>query len=102
MTRIVDTAAGAAGRRQRGPRRTHRRGTGAAGGIGRACAEDLGFVRPLLGGGQVPGFVEAVLGPVLEYDARRQTDLLRTLAAYFSRGGNLMRAKDRLHLHINT
>ncbi|MBR7834206.1 helix-turn-helix domain-containing protein [Actinospica durhamensis] len=67
-----------------------------------ACAADLGFVGLLLGGGRVPGFVEAVLGPVLEYDARRQTDLLRTLEAYFACGGNLMRAKDRLHVHVNT
>jgi sugar diacid utilization regulator len=67
-----------------------------------ACAADLGFVGLLLGGGQVPGFVEEALGPVLEYDARRQTDLLRTLEAYFACGGNLMRAKDRLHVHVNT
>ena len=67
-----------------------------------ACAADLGFVGLLLGGGRVPGFVAGVLGPVLEYDARRQTDLLRTLEAYFACGGNLMRAKDRLHVHVNT
>ncbi|HET9173330.1 MAG TPA: GAF domain-containing protein [Actinospica sp.] len=67
-----------------------------------ASAEDLGFVGLLLGGGQVPGFVERILGPVLDYDARRSTDLLRTLEAYFACGGNLMRAKDRLHVHVNT
>ena len=67
-----------------------------------ASAGDLGFVGLLLGGGQVPGFVEAALGPVLEYDARRSTELLRTLEAYFAGGGNLMRAKDRLHVHVNT
>jgi DNA-binding PucR family transcriptional regulator len=64
-----------------------------------ASAGDLGL---LLGGGQVPGFVERTLGPVLDYDARRSTDLLRTLGAYFACGGNLMRAKDRLHVHVNT
>ena len=67
-----------------------------------ASAGDLGFVGLLLGGGQVPGFVEAALGPVLEYDARRSTELLKTLEAYFACGGNLMRAKDRLHVHVNT
>jgi DNA-binding PucR family transcriptional regulator len=67
-----------------------------------ASAGDLGFVGLLLGGGQVPGFVERTLGPVLDYDARRSTDLLRTLEAYFACGGNLMRAKDRLHVHVNT
>ena len=67
-----------------------------------ASAGDLGFVGLLLGGGKVPGFVEHTLGPVLDYDARRSTDLLRTLEAYFACGGNLMRAKDRLHVHVNT
>jgi GAF domain-containing protein/sugar diacid utilization regulator len=67
-----------------------------------ASAGDLGFVGLLLGGGQVPGFVERTLGPVLDYDARRSTELLRTLEAYFACGGNLMRAKDRLHVHVNT
>jgi sugar diacid utilization regulator len=67
-----------------------------------ASAADLGFVGLLLGGGQVPGFVERTIGPVLDYDARRSTDLLRTLEAYFACGGNLMRAKDRLHVHVNT
>ena len=67
-----------------------------------ASAGDLGFVGLLLGGGQVPGFVERTLGPVLDYDARRSTDLLRTLEVYFACGGNLMRAKAQLHVHVNT
>ena len=68
-----------------------------------AAADDLGFVGLLLGGGQqVPGFVEQTLGPILDYDARRSTDLLRTLESYFACGGNLMRTKDRLHVHVNT
>jgi len=69
----------------------------ALGRIGDAAgADDLGFVGLLL------GFVEQTLGPILDYDARRSTDLLRTLEAYFACGGNLMRAKDRLHVHVNT
>jgi sugar diacid utilization regulator len=72
-----------------------------------ACARDLGFVGLLLGSAEpatseVPGFVEAVLGPVLEYDARRSTDLVHTLDAYFGCGGNLMKTKDALHVHVNT
>jgi hypothetical protein len=67
-----------------------------------ASAGDLGFVGLLIGGGQVPGFVERTLGAVIDYDARRSTELLRTLEAYFACGGNLMRAKDRLHVHVNT
>jgi sugar diacid utilization regulator len=63
---------------------------------------DLGFVGLLLGGGSVAEYVEANLGPVLSYDARRSTELLRTLEAYFACGGNLARAKDLLHVHVNT
>ena len=63
---------------------------------------DLGFVGLLLGGGSVAEFVEANLGPVLDYDARRSTKLLRTLEVYFACGGNLARAKDQLHVHVNT
>jgi DNA-binding PucR family transcriptional regulator len=39
---------------------------------------------------------------VLDYDARRGTDLVRTLEAYFECGTNLTRAKDLLHVHVNT
>ncbi len=48
------------------------------------------------------GFVRSTLGPVLDYDARRGTKLLETLAVYFTHGGNLSRAKDDLHVHVNT
>jgi sugar diacid utilization regulator len=71
-----------------------------------ACGRDLGFVGLLLGGGvaqaQVPEYIRSALGPVLDYDARRSTELVRTLDAYFSCGGNLMRTKDELHVHVNT
>jgi sugar diacid utilization regulator len=69
--------------------------------------EGLGFLGVLLGGksdvdGSVAGFVRGALGPVLDYDARRGTELLPTLHAYFDSGGNLSRAKDGLHVHVNT
>jgi len=67
-----------------------------------ATMRDLGFVGLLLGGGSVAEFIEANLGPVLNYDARRSTELLRTLEVYFACGGNLVRAKDQLHVHVNT
>jgi DNA-binding PucR family transcriptional regulator len=47
---------------------------------------DLGFVGLLLGGGSAAEFVEATIGPVLAYHARRSTELLRTLEAYFAAG----------------
>ncbi|MER6395062.1 GAF domain-containing protein [Kitasatospora sp. NPDC001603] len=68
-----------------------------------ASARDLGFLGVLLGDGHdVDGFVGATLGPLLDYDARRGTELVRTLRAYFDCGGSLTRAKDELHVHVNT
>ncbi|MFD5463797.1 helix-turn-helix domain-containing protein [Kitasatospora sp. NPDC127059] len=68
-----------------------------------ASARTLGFLGVLLGDGHdVDGFVGATLGPLLEYDARRGTELVRTLRAYFDCGGSLTRAKDELHVHVNT
>ncbi|GLX50433.1 hypothetical protein Shyhy01_33830 [Streptomyces hygroscopicus subsp. hygroscopicus] len=70
---------------------------------GGACAAELGFVGVLLGDDHdVDGFVAATLGPLLEYDAQRGTHLVRTLRAYFGCGGSLTRAKEELHVHVNT
>ncbi|MEV6896311.1 GAF domain-containing protein [Amycolatopsis sp. NPDC051372] len=71
-------------------------------GDGAAMAE-LGFLGVLLGRhADLPAYVTATLGPVLDYDSRRGTDLIGTLRAYFAAGGNLARAKDELHVHVNT
>ena len=68
-----------------------------------AALADLGFVGQLIGDRtDLDGYVRATLGPVLDYDARRGTDLVRTLEAYFECGTNLTRAKDQLHVHVNT
>ncbi|MQY09663.1 helix-turn-helix domain-containing protein [Actinomadura macrotermitis] len=68
-----------------------------------ASAADLGFLGVLLGDvHDLDGYVTATLGPVLDYDARRGTGLVRTLRAYFACGGSLARAKDELHVHVNT
>ncbi|MEK2474187.1 helix-turn-helix domain-containing protein [Streptomyces noursei] len=70
---------------------------------GGACAADLGFLGVLLGDEKdADGFVAGVLGPLLRYDERRGTALVRTLEAYFGCGGSLTRAKDELHVHVNT
>ncbi|MFJ8857100.1 helix-turn-helix domain-containing protein [Streptomyces sp. NPDC102451] len=64
---------------------------------------ELGFLGVVLGNAKdVDGFVTAVLGPLLRYDERRGTHLVRTLRAYFGAGGSLIRAKDELHVHVNT
>ncbi|WP_024876158.1 helix-turn-helix domain-containing protein [Saccharomonospora piscinae] len=68
-----------------------------------AAPADLGFVGLVLGDRtDVADFVRATLGPVLDYDAARGTELLRTLRAYFACGGNLTRARSELHVHVNT
>ncbi|MFD0262761.1 helix-turn-helix domain-containing protein [Kitasatospora indigofera] len=68
-----------------------------------ASAQALGFLGVLLGDGHdVDGFVGATLGPLLDYDSRRGTELVRTLRAYFDSGSSLTRAKDELHVHVNT
>ncbi|MBA9002660.1 MULTISPECIES: helix-turn-helix domain-containing protein [Thermomonospora] len=73
-----------------------RRGTGAG-------ARELGFVGLLIGhDNDVTGFVESALGPVLDYDAKRGTELVATLDAYFGCGGALSKTAARLHIHTNT
>jgi sugar diacid utilization regulator len=68
-----------------------------------AALADLGFVGQLLGDRtDLTGYLRATLGPVLDYDERRGTDLVHTLRTYFDCGANLTRAKDILHVHVNT
>ncbi|MFI5838294.1 helix-turn-helix domain-containing protein [Catenuloplanes sp. NPDC051500] len=47
-------------------------------------------------------FLTDSLGPLLDYDTRRSTRLVATLAAYFTHGGNLTRTAAALHVHLNT
>ena len=47
-------------------------------------------------------FVDPTLGPVLDYDTDRGTELAATLEAWFAAGGGLRETADRLHVHPNT
>ncbi|MGW1597209.1 helix-turn-helix domain-containing protein [Streptomyces sp. NPDC002343] len=68
-----------------------------------AAAEDFGFLGLLLAGERdIAGFVERTIGPVVSYDERRGTELVRTLDAYFEGGTSPARTKDALHVHVNT
>ncbi len=68
-----------------------------------AMASDLGFVGLLLApGSRAESYVGSVLGPVLEYDASRNTKLIATLQAYFTVGGSQSRTATELHVHVNT
>lgn len=54
------------------------------------ATDELGFVGVLLGDrADLGGYVRATLGPVLDYDAERGTDLVGTLDAYFAEGASL-------------
>ena len=70
-----------------------------------AAADELGVYGLLLsemGRDDVATFLRRRLGPVIEYDERRRTDLVGTLQAYFDAGGNHARAAADLHVHVNT
>ncbi|MHA6621419.1 helix-turn-helix domain-containing protein [Pseudonocardia sp. DLS-67] len=75
----------------------------AALGLAAGSARDLGFAGLVTGAtADVEGYVERVLGPVAAHDARRGTDLLATLEAYFAAGASPTRAAGTLHVHVNT
>ncbi|GAB1516171.1 helix-turn-helix domain-containing protein [Actinophytocola sp. KF-1] len=68
-----------------------------------ASARELGFLGVLLSDNHdVDGFVRGAIGPVLDYDRERNTDLVRTLEAYFDTGSSPTYAAEKLHVHPNT
>lgn len=68
-----------------------------------AAANELGFLGVLLSRHQdVEGFVRSMVGPVIDYDEDRDTDLLQTLDVYFTVGASPTRAAKILHTHPNT
>ncbi len=68
-----------------------------------AAASDLGFAGLIVGTDpDVTAYVRRVLGPVVDYDEARGTDLVGTLEAYFAGGGSPSRAAVALHVHTNT
>ncbi|GAA0582723.1 helix-turn-helix domain-containing protein [Paractinoplanes ferrugineus] len=68
-----------------------------------ASHTELGYVGLLLGDQRaVPAFLASTIGPVVDYDTRRGTALIKTLEAYFGSGGSLSRAAETLHVHVNT
>jgi GAF domain-containing protein len=68
-----------------------------------AALADLGFVGLVAADApDVDAYLTRVLGPLLDYDAARGTDLVATLDAYFACGASPRRAAARLHVHANT
>lgn len=73
-----------------------RRGEGAA-------ATHLGFAGLIVGSDpDVAAYVQRELGALLDYDERRGTDLVGTLAAWFDAGRSPRHAATGLHVHVNT
>ncbi|MEU2718785.1 helix-turn-helix domain-containing protein [Streptomyces sp. NPDC007205] len=68
-----------------------------------AAVEQLGFMGLLVKAKpELEPFIEAMIGPILSYDARRGTALRATLQAYLDSGQKLSRTATNLHIHINT
>jgi DNA-binding PucR family transcriptional regulator len=47
-------------------------------------------------------FFEATIGPLIEYDKRRGTELTPTLLSYFDSNQNARTTAQRLDIHVNT
>ncbi|MEV6304624.1 GAF domain-containing protein [Actinoplanes sp. NPDC051861] len=47
-------------------------------------------------------FLADAIGPLLDYDTKRSTELVATLDAYFGNDGNLRRTARALRVHLNT
>ena len=47
-------------------------------------------------------FCRDALGPLVEHDKRKQSDLVRTLSGFFAANGNLAKAAQELDVHRNT
>jgi PucR family transcriptional regulator, purine catabolism regulatory protein len=62
----------------------------------------FGLLYHLWGNPAVALFHDDVLGPLVEYDERRGTELIPTLRAYLSSGGSLAEAAAILGVHRNT
>jgi DNA-binding PucR family transcriptional regulator len=68
-----------------------------------ASLGELGFMGLLLSEAHdVAGFIDTVIGPVLDYDRKNATNLVETLEAYFATGASPSKAAETLHVHPNT
>ncbi|ORJ61811.1 PucR family transcriptional regulator [Mycobacterium simiae] len=72
---------------------------------GAAAFDELGFYRLIdaaQGGGAVEVFVHEWLGTLLDYDDRRNAELVLTLGTYLECGGNYDESAAVLHIHRST
>ena len=67
--------------------------------------EDLGLYRLLFHVSEpdeLRGFVEQVLGALVEYDERHNADFVRTLGTFLANNGSLQATARELNLHVNS
>ncbi|MFD5189570.1 helix-turn-helix domain-containing protein [Streptomyces sp. NPDC058357] len=70
-----------------------------------ACRDDLGLHGILLGAAardELDRFVRRTIGPLVQHDETRGSDLVRTAVTYFACDGNLSRTATALYVHVNT
>ncbi|MGI5136824.1 MULTISPECIES: helix-turn-helix domain-containing protein [unclassified Streptomyces] len=70
-----------------------------------ACRDDLGIHGILLGQAgreELARFVRRTIGPLLDHDETRGSDLVRTGLTYFACDGSLARTATALYIHVNT
>lgn len=70
-----------------------------------AGRDELGVYGLLLsaaGQAELDRFVARTVGPLLEYDRERGSELVRTLLAFYGAGGSLTRTAQELFVHVNT
>jgi PucR C-terminal helix-turn-helix domain/GAF domain/GGDEF-like domain len=68
-----------------------------------ASSAHLGFAGLVVGSDpDVHRYVTQHLGPLLDYDARRGSELVKTLQAYFDAASSPRHAASALHVHVNT
>jgi DNA-binding PucR family transcriptional regulator len=67
--------------------------------------QDLGLYRLLFQVSdrtELKAFVDHVLGPLIEYDRRHRTDLVRTITSYLANNNSLQSTARDLFVHVNT
>jgi sugar diacid utilization regulator len=72
---------------------------------GAAAFDELGFYRLIDAahdGGTVEAFMREWLGPLLDYDASRNSEMVLTLSEYLECGGNYDESAAALHIHRST
>ncbi len=70
-----------------------------------AGRDELGVYGLLLsaaGQAELDRFVTRTVGPLLDYDRERGSELVRTLLAFYGAGGSLTRTAQELFVHVNT